>query len=41
MISNREIEPPKVFYLRLRLDHVAPGSRAMDGRYLIETLLCP
>jgi threonine dehydrogenase-like Zn-dependent dehydrogenase len=40
LIGNRDIEPGKVFDLRLPLDRVAEGYRAMDERRAIRTLLC-
>jgi threonine dehydrogenase-like Zn-dependent dehydrogenase len=39
LISNRTIDPGKVFDLTLPLDHVADGYRAMDQRRAIKTLL--
>ncbi len=39
LISNRTIDPGKVFDLTLPLDHVAEGYRAMDERRAIKTLL--
>jgi threonine dehydrogenase-like Zn-dependent dehydrogenase len=41
LISRREIEPGKVFDLRLPLDAAAEGYRAMDQRRAIKALLCP
>lgn len=40
-ISNRTIDPGKVFDLTLPLDEVAEGYRAMDERRAIKPLLCP
>jgi threonine dehydrogenase-like Zn-dependent dehydrogenase len=39
LISNRTIDPGKVFDLTLPLDEVAEGYRAMDERRAIKTLL--
>ena len=39
LISNRTIDPGKVFDLTLPLDDVAEGYRAMDERRAIKTLL--
>jgi len=39
LISNRKIDPGKVFDLTLPLDQVAEGYRAMDERRAIKTLL--
>ena len=39
LISNRTIDPGKVFDLTLPLDDVADGYRAMDERRAIKTLL--
>jgi threonine dehydrogenase-like Zn-dependent dehydrogenase len=39
LISNRTIDPGKVFDLTLPLDDVADGYRAMDQRRAIKTLL--
>jgi threonine dehydrogenase-like Zn-dependent dehydrogenase len=39
LISNRAIDPGKVFDLTLPLDDVAAGYRAMDERHAIKTLL--
>ena len=39
LISNRTIDPGKVFDLTLPLDKVADGYRAMDERRAIKTLL--
>jgi threonine dehydrogenase-like Zn-dependent dehydrogenase len=39
LISNRTIDPGKVFDLTLPLDQVADGYRAMDERRAIKTLL--
>ncbi len=39
LIWNRTIDPGKVFDLHLPLDQVAEGSRAMDERRAIKTLL--
>ena len=39
LISNRTIDPGKVFDLTLPLDQVAEGYRAMDERRAIKTLL--
>jgi threonine dehydrogenase-like Zn-dependent dehydrogenase len=41
LISNRAIDPGKVFDLTLPLDQVADGYRAMDERRAIKTLLRP
>jgi threonine dehydrogenase-like Zn-dependent dehydrogenase len=41
LIWNRKIDPGKVFDLRLPLDQVAEGYRAMDERRAIKTLLMP
>ena len=41
LVWNRKINPGKVFDLRLPLDQVAEGYRAMDERRAIKTLLCP
>ncbi|HYY97512.1 MAG TPA: hypothetical protein VE642_02925, partial [Pyrinomonadaceae bacterium] len=41
LIWNRKIEPGKVFDLRLPLEQVAEGYRAMDERRAIKTLLMP
>jgi threonine dehydrogenase-like Zn-dependent dehydrogenase len=41
LISNREIDPGKVFDLELPLDQAAEGYRAMDERRAIKTLLRP
>jgi threonine dehydrogenase-like Zn-dependent dehydrogenase len=41
LIWNRKIDPGKVFDLRLPLDRVAEGYRAMDERRAIKTLLMP
>ena len=39
LILTRRINPGKVFDLHLPLDQVAEGSRAMDERRAIKTLL--
>ncbi len=39
LISNRTIDPGKVFGLTLPLDDVADGYRATDERRAIKTLL--
>ena len=39
LISNRTIDPGRVFDLTLPLDDVAEGYRAMDERRAIKTLL--
>jgi threonine dehydrogenase-like Zn-dependent dehydrogenase len=41
LIWNRKIDPGKVFDLRLPLERVAEGYRAMDERRAIKTLLMP
>ncbi|HYJ44978.1 MAG TPA: zinc-dependent alcohol dehydrogenase family protein [Pyrinomonadaceae bacterium] len=41
LIWNRKINPGQVFDLRLPLDQVAEGYRAMDERRAIKTLLMP
>jgi threonine dehydrogenase-like Zn-dependent dehydrogenase len=41
LVLDRKIDPGKVFDLRLPLDHVAEGYRAMDERRAIKTLLSP
>ena len=41
LVWNREINPGKVFDLKLPLDKVAEGYRAMDERRAIKTLLYP
>jgi threonine dehydrogenase-like Zn-dependent dehydrogenase len=41
LIWNRKINPGKVFDLRLPLEQVAEGYRAMDERRAIKTLLMP
>ena len=41
LVWNRKINPGKVFDLILPLDQVAEGSRAMDERRAIKTLLYP
>ena len=41
LILNEEINPGKVFDLRLPIDQVAEGYRAMDERRAIKTLLVP
>jgi threonine dehydrogenase-like Zn-dependent dehydrogenase len=41
LIWNRDIDPGKVFDLRLPLDQVADGYRAMDQRRAIKALLYP
>jgi threonine dehydrogenase-like Zn-dependent dehydrogenase len=41
LVWKRKISPGKVFDLRLRLDQVAEGYRAMDERRAIKTLLRP
>ncbi len=41
LIWNRKIDPGKVFDLRLPLEQVAEGYRAMDERRAIKTLLTP
>ncbi|MBV8690566.1 MAG: zinc-dependent alcohol dehydrogenase family protein [Actinobacteria bacterium] len=40
LISNRTIDPGRVFDLTLPLEDVAEGYRAMDERRAIKTLLC-
>jgi threonine dehydrogenase-like Zn-dependent dehydrogenase len=40
-VSNRQIEPGKVFDLELPLDEAADGYRAMDTRQAIKVLLHP
>jgi threonine dehydrogenase-like Zn-dependent dehydrogenase len=41
LISNRQINPGKVFDLQLPLDEAAAGYRAMDQREAIKVLLRP
>lgn len=41
LVLNGKIDPGKVFDLRLPLDQVAEGYRAMDERRAIKTLLMP
>lgn len=41
LIWNREIDPGKVFDLRLPLERVAEGYRAMDERRAVKALLMP
>jgi threonine dehydrogenase-like Zn-dependent dehydrogenase len=41
LVWNRRINPGKVFDLKLPLDQVAGGYRAMDERRAIKALLCP
>jgi threonine dehydrogenase-like Zn-dependent dehydrogenase len=41
LVWNRKINPGKVFDLRLPLEKVAEGYRAMDERRAIKTLLYP
>jgi threonine dehydrogenase-like Zn-dependent dehydrogenase len=41
LVWDRKIDPGKVFDLKLPLDHVAEGYRAMDERRAIKTLLSP
>jgi threonine dehydrogenase-like Zn-dependent dehydrogenase len=41
LVLNRKINPGRVFDLRLPLDQVAEGYRAMDERRAIKTLLSP
>jgi threonine dehydrogenase-like Zn-dependent dehydrogenase len=41
LIWNRDIDPGRVFDLKLPLDQVADGYRAMDERRAIKALLCP
>lgn len=41
LVLRREIDPGKVFDLRLPLDQVAEGYRAMDERRAIKALLLP
>src|SRR3989475_8981002 len=41
LVWNRKINPGRVFDLRLPLDQVAEGYRAMDERRAIKTLLSP
>jgi threonine dehydrogenase-like Zn-dependent dehydrogenase len=41
LVWTRKIDPAKVFDLRLPLDQVAEGYRAMDERRAIKTLLLP
>jgi threonine dehydrogenase-like Zn-dependent dehydrogenase len=41
MVEKREVSPGKVFDLRLPLEQVAEGYRAMDERRAIKTLLRP
>jgi threonine dehydrogenase-like Zn-dependent dehydrogenase len=40
LVSERKINPGKVFDLTLPLEQVAEGYRAMDERRAIKTLLC-
>jgi threonine dehydrogenase-like Zn-dependent dehydrogenase len=41
LVWNRKVDPGKVFDLRLPLEQVAEGYRAMDERRAIKTLLSP
>lgn len=41
LVWRREIDPGKVFDLRLPLEQVAEGYRAMDERRAIKALLIP
>jgi threonine dehydrogenase-like Zn-dependent dehydrogenase len=41
LVWDRKIDPGRVFDLRLPLDQVAEGYRAMDERRAIKTLLSP
>jgi threonine dehydrogenase-like Zn-dependent dehydrogenase len=41
LISNRTIDPGRVFDLTLPLDEAAEGYRAMEERRAIKTLLRP
>ena len=41
LVWDRKIDPGRVFDLRLPLDQVAEGNRAMDERRAIKTLLSP
>ena len=41
LVLNRKINPGRVFDLKLPLDQVAEGYRAMDERRAIKTLLSP
>lgn len=41
LVWNGKINPDKVFDLRLPIDQVAEGYRAMDERRAIQTLLIP
>ena len=41
LVWDRKIDPGKVFDLKLPLDQVAEGYRAMDERRAIKTLLSP
>jgi threonine dehydrogenase-like Zn-dependent dehydrogenase len=41
LIWNRQIDPGKVFDLRLPLERAAAGYRAMDQREAIKVLLHP
>lgn len=41
LVWNGKINPGKIFDLRLPIDQVAEGYRAMDERRAIQTLLIP
>ena len=41
LVLDKKIDPGKVFDLKLPLDQVAEGYRAMDERRAIKTLLFP
>ena len=41
LVLDKKINPGRVFDLRLPLDQVAEGYRAMDERRAIKTLLSP
>jgi threonine dehydrogenase-like Zn-dependent dehydrogenase len=41
LVWNGKVNPGKVFDLRLPLEQVAEGYRAMDERRAIKTLLIP
>jgi threonine dehydrogenase-like Zn-dependent dehydrogenase len=41
LVWNRKINPGKVFDLRLPLERIAEGYRAMDERRAIKVLLIP
>ena len=41
LVLDKKIDPGKVFDLKLPLDQVAEGYRAMDERHAIKTLLSP